>query len=67
MHTMDQHLAELVNAGIITHQAALEKAHDADGIGRLIQRVDSPIEATTRAMAAGGIDFGDSYSGEGDQ
>jgi twitching motility protein PilT len=67
MHTMDQHLAELVNAGIITHEAALEKAHDADGIGRLIQRVESPIEATTRAMAAGSIDFGDSYSGGIDQ
>ena len=64
MHTMDQHLAELVNSGIITHQAALEKAHDADGIGRLIQRVESPFEASSRAMAAGGIDFGDSFSGE---
>ena len=64
MHTMDQHLAELVNAGIITHKAALEKAHDVEGMGRLIQRVESPIEATTRAMAAGSINFGDSFSGE---
>ena len=64
MHTMDQHLAELVNSGVITHQAALEKAHDADGIGRLIQRVESPFEASSRAMAAGSIDFGDSFSGE---
>jgi twitching motility protein PilT len=62
MHTMDQHLAELVNSGIITHQAALEKAHDVDGINRLIQRVESPTEASARAMASGGIDFGDSYS-----
>jgi twitching motility protein PilT len=66
MHTMDQHLAELVNAGIITHKAALEKAHDVEGMGRLIQRVESPIEATSRAMAAGGINFGDSYSGGAD-
>jgi twitching motility protein PilT len=63
MHTMDQHLADLVNSGIITHQAALDKAHDPEGIGRLIQRVESPTEVTARAMAAGGIDFGDTYSG----
>ena len=63
MHTMDQHLADLVNSGIITHQAALEKAHDADGINRLIERVESPTEASGRALASGGIDFGDSYSG----
>jgi twitching motility protein PilT len=63
MHTMDQHLADLVNSGVITHQAALDKAHDPDGIGRLIQRVESPTEVTARAMAAGGIDFGDTYSG----
>lgn len=63
MHTMDQHLADLVNAGTITHQAALEKAHDAEGINRLIQRVESPTEASGRALASGGIDFGDRYSG----
>ena len=63
MHTMDQHLAELVNSGIITHQAALEKAHDAEGINRLIQRVESPTEASGRALASGGIDFGDTFSG----
>jgi twitching motility protein PilT len=62
MHTMDQHLAELVNSGIITHEVALEKAHDVDGIKRLIQRTDSPTEASARAMAASGINFGDSYS-----
>jgi twitching motility protein PilT len=62
MHTMDQHLAELVNTGIITHEVALEKAHDVDGIKRLIQRTDSPTEASARAFAASGIDFGDSYS-----
>ena len=63
MHTMDQHLADLVNAGTITHQAALEKAHDTEGINRLIQRVESPTEASGRALASGGIDFGDRYSG----
>ncbi|MFF2053026.1 type IV pilus twitching motility protein PilT [Leifsonia sp. NPDC058194] len=63
MHTMDQHLAELVNAGAITHKAALEKAHDVESIHRLIQRVESPSEASGRALASGGPDFGDSYSG----
>ena len=60
---MDQHLAELVNSGTITHQAALEKSHDVEGINRLIQRVESPTEASGRALVSGGIDFGDSYSG----
>ena len=63
MHTMDQHLADLVNSGIITHQAALEKAHDVDGINRLIERIESPTEASGRALASGGIDFGDAFSG----
>lgn len=64
MHTMDQNLAELVNEGQITHKAALEKAHDVDTFDRLIQRVESPTEAQGRAMAASGIDYGDSYSKE---
>src|SRR5487761_2106864 len=40
MHTMDQSLAELVNAGSITRAAAVEKAQDADMLARLITRVD---------------------------
>jgi twitching motility protein PilT len=63
MHTMDQHLADLVNSGIITHAAAMEKAHDTDSINRLIQRVESPTAESARAIAASGIDFGDSFSG----
>ncbi|SDH57989.1 twitching motility protein PilT [Leifsonia sp. 98AMF] len=63
MRTMDQHLAELVNAGVITRRAAVDKAHDKEGIARLIQRVDSPTEASAMAIAASGPDFGDSYSG----
>ena len=63
MHTMDQHLADLVNSGTITHEAALEKAHDLDGINRLIERIESPTEASARALASGGIDFGDAFSG----
>lgn len=54
MHTMDQHLAELVNAGQITFEAAIEKVHDLDGFRRLVRRSDSPVVHE--------IDFGDSYS-----
>lgn len=63
MHTMDQQLADLVNRGVITHAVGLEKAHDPSGFGRLVQRVESPGEASARAIAATDIDFGDSYSG----
>jgi twitching motility protein PilT len=38
MHTMDQHLADLVSAGVITRQAAAEKAHDIEALSRLIGR-----------------------------
>jgi len=41
MHTMDQHLADLVNAGQISHQAAYDKAHDAEDLKQLIQRAAS--------------------------
>jgi twitching motility protein PilT len=63
MHTMDQHLADLVNTGKITHKAAFDKAHDPEGLHRLIQRVESPADASARAMASGGPDYGDAYSG----
>jgi twitching motility protein PilT len=58
MHTMDQHLADLVNSGIITHRTALEKVHDAANFGRLVHRADPAAEQ----QMAGGIDFGDAYS-----
>ena len=38
MHTMDQHLAQLVDEGQITRQSAFEKAHDPETLTRLIQR-----------------------------
>ncbi|OJX71939.1 MAG: type IV pili twitching motility protein PilT [Leifsonia sp. 71-9] len=64
MHTMDQHLAELVNVGAITRKAALEKAHDLEGIARLIQRVDTLTDSSSQAIAASEPDFGDSFSGQ---
>jgi twitching motility protein PilT len=36
MHTMDQHLAGLANTGVISNQAAMEKAQDLDGLKRLL-------------------------------
>ncbi|WP_277613902.1 type IV pilus twitching motility protein PilT [Cryobacterium tagatosivorans] len=60
MHTMDQHLAELVNSGLITRHSAEEKAQDLEGLAQLIRRVDP-----TDDPMAGGIDFGDSFSPKG--
>ncbi len=59
MHTMDQHLAELVNEGTVTIDAALEKANDLDGIGRLLQGSTAAFGRSTLEP----IDFGDSFSG----
>jgi twitching motility protein PilT len=39
MHTMDQNLAELFNAGLVTADAALGKAHDVEGLRHLMQRL----------------------------
>ena len=55
MHTMDQHLAELVIAGLITRHSAEEKAQDLEGLEQLMRR--SSGQASTS-----GIEFGDSYS-----
>lgn len=41
MHTLDQHLAELVNHGIITHQRAMERAQDLESLNQLIHRSQS--------------------------
>lgn len=41
MHTLDQHLADLVNQGVITHHAALEKAQDTESLRQLIHRTES--------------------------
>ena len=52
MHTMDQHLADLVDEGEITRDAAFEKAHDPDTLERLIRAVgcrrSRPSRSTTR-------------------
>jgi twitching motility protein PilT len=61
MHTMDQHLADLVNDGLITQEAAEEKAQDLDALHQLFRRSGHGGPASPAAQA-GGIDFGDSFS-----
>ncbi|SDM85649.1 twitching motility protein PilT [Cryobacterium flavum] len=64
MHTMDQHLAELVNAGQIARTAALAKAHDVIGVELLIHRTESAAGGGAFAFAGasgysgGGYDTG---------
>ncbi|GAA1207250.1 type IV pilus twitching motility protein PilT [Rhodoglobus aureus] len=65
MYSMDQHLAELVDNGKITHAAAMEKAQDLEGLKRLINRVDSGGGAASTQMAAAAHDFSESFSGMG--
>ncbi|MBG6056970.1 pilus retraction protein PilT [Cryobacterium sp. MP_M5] len=62
MHTMDQHLADLVDSGQITRQAAMDKAHDVESLAQLIKRADTSMDASSRTMGSGGIDYGDTYS-----
>ena len=67
MHTLDQHLAELVDAGIVSRASAEEKAQDLDGLDQLIRRVDPAATATaTSPMSSDGIDY-DAFSGGSDR
>jgi twitching motility protein PilT len=61
MHTMDRHLADLANAGVISQRAAIDKAQDVEGIKQLIHRVDSAADGRG---AASSIDY-EAYSGAG--
>ena len=60
MHTMDQHLADLVKSGTITFEAAKETAHDLDGFDRLLAGFDSKQRGA--GISSGVIDYGDSFS-----
>jgi len=62
MHTMDQHLAELVSNRVIGYDAARISAHDLDGLDRLLQRGGANGLAL-QSEAVGPIDFGDAFSG----
>ncbi|TAL45950.1 MAG: type IV pilus twitching motility protein PilT [Salinibacterium sp.] len=52
MHTMDQHLADLVDAGEITHEVALTKVHDVEGFKRLVHRTGAPTSVSADMMGA---------------
>ena len=60
MHTMDQHLGQLVNSGAISYASAGEKAHDAEGLRELIHREVPPHPGTS--VSSHEIDFGDRFS-----
>ena len=49
MHSMDQHLADLVNSGLITRKSAEDKAQDVNSLGQLIRRseFEEPISLST--------------------
>lgn len=44
MHTMDQHLAELVKQGAITYEVGLEKCHHIEDFNRLTGRFSGPSQ-----------------------
>ena len=58
MHTMDQHLAELVKTGKITYEQGLEKCHHTEDFNRLTGR--------TSGGTGGGTSFGAMSGGMGD-
>jgi twitching motility protein PilT len=60
MHTMDQHLADLVDSGQITRQAAIDKAHDVESLLQLIKRSGPASDASDRTSDRS--DDGDTYS-----
>ncbi|GIG29135.1 type IV pilus twitching motility protein PilT [Cellulomonas marina] len=43
MHTMDQHLAQLVRAGTITYETGLAACHHVEDYGRLTGRTSAPL------------------------
>src|SRR5665811_1102685 len=61
MHTMDRHLADLANAGVISQRAAMDKAQDVEGIKQLIHRVDSTTDNRAASMGSA-INYDDAYS-----
>jgi pilus retraction protein PilT len=58
MHSMDQHLADLVNSGVISRKSAEDKAQDSASLGQLIRRseFEEPI-----SLASDGPDY-DAYA-----
>lgn len=63
MHTLDQHLADLVNSGQISFGSAIEKAQDFEVLKRMVTRSDTAEGALGASMANDGMNFSDAYSG----
>jgi twitching motility protein PilT len=53
MHTMDQHLAELVRSGRISYETGVEKCHHIEDFNRLTGRFSAPQQGAAAAMGAG--------------
>ncbi len=53
MHTMDQHLADLVNSHMVTHEAAQAKMQDPENFNRLVHRSTPDSAAPSQAFADG--------------
>ncbi len=58
MHTMDQHLADLVKTGKITYEVGLEKCHHLEDFNRLLGRSGGPAQGAAATAGAG-------YGGQG--
>ncbi|WP_246169544.1 type IV pilus twitching motility protein PilT [Actinotalea subterranea] len=52
MHTMDQHIADLVRSNRISYEAGLEKCHHVEDFNRLVGRTSSVTQGMTAAMQA---------------
>jgi len=51
MHTMDQHLADMVKAGKITYEVGLDKCHHAEDFNRLTGRFSGGAQGATYSEA----------------
>lgn len=58
MHTMDQHLADLVKSGKITYEQGLEKCHHAADFNRLTGRLGDGGGGTALGAMSGGDPLG---------
>ena len=58
MHTMDQHLADLVRQGRISHETGLEKCHNIEDFNRLTGRSGGSPGAGFAASSMGGQSYG---------
>lgn len=54
MHTMDQHLADLVKTGKISYEVGLEKCHHVEDFNRLAGRLGGQSQGAAGLVAAGG-------------